>query len=44
MEGYITVKQYAKKENVSLQNVYTKIMRGTIEYVKIGNTYLIKNK
>lgn len=42
LEGYISVKEYAEKNNVSVQSVYQKIWRGTINFIKVGTVTLIK--
>ena len=37
----LTISEYAKKKGCSVQAVYRKIHRGTIEFKKIGSVYLI---
>lgn len=42
LEGYISVKEYAHNHGISVQAVYQRVWRGTIDYVKIGTLVLIK--
>lgn len=42
-ENYIPVKDYAAKNNCSVQNVYQQLKKGKIEGKKIGNYQLIKD-
>ena len=39
--GFITPNEYASRKNVGVATVYTWIFRGQLEYVKIGNLYLV---
>lgn len=42
LEKYLTVKEYANLKGVSVQSVYQKVWRGTLEHKKIGSLVLIK--
>jgi len=44
MKNMITVKEYAKKEGVSVQAVYNRIAKGLVKFVKIGSTFLVENE
>tara|TARA_Y100000310_G_C20466802_1_gene708050 strand:+ start:82 stop:234 length:153 start_codon:yes stop_codon:yes gene_type:complete len=41
-ERFMTVKEYAGQNNVSVQSVYQSIKRGAIEVKKIGSLILVK--
>lgn len=41
---YMTVKEYAERNNISVQAVYQSVKRNTIEFKKIGSLVLIKSK
>jgi len=43
IDNFISVKQYADLKNVSVQAVYGKINRNTVEIKKIGNIILVKD-
>jgi predicted DNA-binding protein YlxM (UPF0122 family) len=40
---YITVKEYADKEKISVQAVYKRIKKNRLQYKKIGSFHLVKN-
>lgn len=40
--NYLPVSEYAKKHNITVQGVYKRIERGTVEFKKFGGTYLVK--
>ena len=42
-EEYIPVKDYAKKHNMSFQNVYKQLSKGKLEGKKIGSFQLVKD-
>jgi len=44
INGYMPVKDYAAKHNISVQAVYQKIKRGYLESTKIGSYVLVKTK
>lgn len=39
--NYIPVKDYSTKYNMSVQNIYQKIKRGTLKGRKLGNYQLV---
>lgn len=41
--NYIPVSEYAKKNNLKVPAVYKRIQRNTVEFKKLGSTYLIKD-
>ena len=43
LEGYMTVQDYAAKNNVTGQAVYQKLKRGNLRSKKIGNLILVKD-
>jgi len=38
----LTVKQYAKDQNISVQAVYSRIKKGKVKFRKIGSLHLIE--
>tara|TARA_R110000803_G_scaffold210472_1_gene282390 strand:- start:1833 stop:1964 length:132 start_codon:yes stop_codon:yes gene_type:complete len=42
MENYISVKDYAKFEKITVQAVYNRIAKDLVKYKKIGSMFLIK--
>ena len=44
MENYISVKEYADKEGITVQAVYSRIAKETVKFKKIGNVFLIKKE
>tara|TARA_R110000803_G_C11936685_1_gene316053 strand:+ start:36 stop:167 length:132 start_codon:yes stop_codon:yes gene_type:complete len=42
MEDYISVKEYAKLEGISVQAVYKRIAVNSITFKKIGKVFIIK--
>jgi len=44
MKGFISVKDYADKEQISVQAVYQRIAKNTVTYEKVGKVFLIKEK
>ena len=43
LDGYMTVSEYAEKNNVTVQSVYQKIKRGNLRTRKIGQLTLVKD-
>jgi hypothetical protein len=41
--NYIPVSEYAKKHNLTVQGVYKRIERKTVDFKKYGGTYLVKD-
>ena len=41
--NFIPVSAYAVKHNISVQAVYNRIHRKTIEFKKYGSTYLVRD-
>ena len=39
---YKTVTEYAKQEGITVQAVYKRINVGTIDFIRVGKVYLIK--
>jgi|TARA_R110000824_G_scaffold212348_1_gene398529 hypothetical protein len=44
MKDFVSVKDYAKSENISVQAVYQRIAKNSIKYQKIGSVFLIKKE
>ena len=42
MKNFISVKEYAELNNISVQAVYQRIAKNTVEYQKIGSVFLVK--
>ena len=42
MKDFISVKEYAKLENISVQAVYQRIAKNTVTFEKIGSVFLVK--
>jgi predicted DNA-binding protein YlxM (UPF0122 family) len=40
--NYISVKEYSEKKKVSVQSIYQRIERGTIDFKKFGSVYLVR--
>lgn len=41
--GYLTVKEYAEKKGTTVQAVYQKIARSTVDVKRLGNYILVKD-
>ncbi|MDB4301962.1 hypothetical protein N9924_00195 [bacterium] len=42
MEDYLTVKEYADLEEITVQAVYKRIAKGSVVFKKLGSMFLIK--
>lgn len=42
-DGYLTVKEYSEQKGTTVQAVYQKIARGTLDVKKLGNYILVKD-
>jgi hypothetical protein len=42
MENYVSVKDYAKLEDITVQAVYNRIAKDLVKYKKIGSMFLVK--
>jgi len=42
MDNYISVKEYADLEGITVQAVYSRIAKGTVKFQKVGSVFLIK--
>jgi excisionase family DNA binding protein len=44
MNDLISVKEYAKINNISVQAVYQRIAKNSVKFQKIGSVFLIKKE
>lgn len=44
MNDLISVKEYAKIKNISVQAVYQRIAKNSVKFHKIGSVFLIKKE
>ena len=44
MKDFISVKDYADLEGITVQAVYNRIAKGTVKFQKIGNVFLVKKE
>lgn len=42
MISFISVKEYAEIEKISVQAVYQRIAKGTVKFQKIGSVFLVQ--
>ena len=42
MENYVSVKEYAELEEITVQAVYKRIATGSVVFKKIGKVFIIK--
>tara|TARA_R110000782_G_scaffold4067_1_gene14458 strand:+ start:66 stop:203 length:138 start_codon:yes stop_codon:yes gene_type:complete len=44
MKEFVSVKDYAKSQSISVQAVYQRIAKNSVKFQKIGSVFLIKKE